>query len=193
MSQAIFATAEFGNKPEGTWRQLTNLLYGVMHRHDWFPNASNQEIRYISELVESQTRNPYGDMELGPTWELYGGVPLPDEQLTQVKGALYELGGLPQSGAIPAFLDELAPIMGKENKDLLSFAQATPLVHAAFTLVTVFGDTETSSRSERETRRRLVSDLEAEFIAGWAVSEMIAVASGRDMGDAQLSLYRPWW
>ncbi len=193
MSQAVFATAEFGNKPEGTWRQLANLLYGVMHRHDWFPRASNQEMSDISDLIQAQTNNPYGDMQLGSTWELYGGVPLPEDSLSQVRSALFELGGLPQSVAIPTFLEELAPVMGKENKDLLSFAQAVPLVHAAFALVTVFGDTEGSPKSEKDARRRLATDLEAELIGGWAVAEAIAVASGRDMGDPQVSFYQPWW
>jgi hypothetical protein len=193
MSQAVFATAEYGNKPEGTWRQLANLLYGVMYRHDWFPNPPNQEMIYISDLIQAQTSNPYGEMELGSTWEFYGGVPLPEESLSQVSNVLVQLGGLSQSVAIPTFLDELAPVMGKENKELLSFAQAVPLVHAAFTLVTVFGDTESSLKGERDARRRLAADLEAELIGGWAVAEAITVASGRDVGDLQASLYQPWW
>jgi hypothetical protein len=193
MSQAVFAAAEYGDKPEGSWRQLTNLLYGVMYRRGWYPDASDFEIRSIVDLVQMQTQNPYGEMPLGSTWDFYGGVPLEQERLEVVRGALLDLSGLGQDVAIPTFMNELAPIMGKSDGSLLSFAQALPLVHAAFALVTVFGDTSTSLGRERQKRRELASSLEAQFICGWAKAEMITVASGRDTGDKHSDAYQPWW
>lgn len=193
MSQAVFGAAEYGTKPEGSWRQLTNLLYGVMYRRGWYPDTPDIEMGYMCDLVESQTQNPYGNMELGSTWEFYGGAPLDSERVNAVSGALQDLASLPQSLAIPSFMNELAPVMGKANRDLLSFAQALPLVHAALTMVTVFGDTVAVSSREKQARRDLASGLEAEFISSWAVAEMVTVASGRDMGDPHPEAYEPWW
>lgn len=193
MSQAVFGAAEYGNKPEGSWRQLTNLLYGVMHRRGWFPDSTDFDVRSICELIQAQTQNPYGGMELGSTWEFYGGAPLDRERVNAVSGALQDLASLPQSVAIPSFMNELAPVMGKANRDLLSFAQALPLVHAALTMVTVFGDTDAVPSREKQARRDLASGLEAEFISSWAVAEMVTVASGRDMGDPHPGAYEPWW
>lgn len=193
MSQAIFAAAEYGNKPEGSWRQLTNLLYGVMYRREWFPDAVDLQHRALRGMIEVHTQNPYGDMELGTTWEFYGAVPLDRDRVNAISGALLDLASLPQSVAIPSFMNELAPVMGKANKDLLSFAQTLPLVHAALTMVTVFGDTAAAPNREKQARRELASGLEAEFISGWAVAEMVTVASGREMGDPHPEAYEPWW
>jgi len=193
MSQAVFAASEYGTKPEGSWRQLTNLLFGVMNRRGWFPDSEDFNMQAIVELVQAQTANPYGDMPLGNTWEFYGSAPLPEDRLNIVKEALMDLGDLPQSVAIPTFMDELAPVMGKEGRQLLSFAQALPLVHAGFTMVTVFGDTTNVGSNERQARRELAAGLEAEFICGWSMAEMVTVASGRDMGDQYANAYQPWW
>jgi len=193
ISQAVFATAEYGNKPEGTWRHLTSLLYGVMYRRGWFPEASNGDMRAVCDLVRNQTQNPYGDMQLDESWRFLGVVPLDPGKVATVKGYLLELAAWPQSEAIAASTDALAPTMGKPNRDLLSMAQVLPLVHAAFTLVTVVGDTATSPRAEREARIDLAVGLEAEFIGSWGRAEKDLVASGRKPGDPHADAYQPWW
>ena len=195
MSQAVFIASSPSPTPEGSWLRLTTLLYGVMHRRGWFPEPTDFDMRSICELVQAQTQNPYGDMQLGSTWEIYGTAPLDRERVNAVSGALQDLASRPLSVAIPSFLNELAPVMGKANKDLLSFGQALLLVHAAVTMVTVFGDTVAAPSRERQARRELASDLESEFIASWALFEMgIEVAYGRrDPGDPHPEAYKPWW